>query len=157
LQPKTSRLTRNAFGQARWDDTIGYYWTRADGRALSISNTRVCQKAKRSYLGIWCVHLKEMQRGGRRWGRGWQRPPRKEERRGRGWRRCRHQWWWPRDGKLLYLSYTTDWPGVSVGHPAGALAIFCLMGSFDMVDLRFCVTFCPGDFYFLLCYTHFSF
>ncbi len=26
--------------------------------------------------------------------------------------------------KLLYLSYTTDWPGVSVGHPAGALAIF---------------------------------
>ncbi len=27
--------------------------------------------------------------------------------------------------KLLYLSYATDWPGVSVGHPAGALAIFC--------------------------------
>jgi hypothetical protein len=32
--------------------------------------SRVCQKAKRSYLGIWCVHLKEMQRGGHRWGRG---------------------------------------------------------------------------------------
>jgi hypothetical protein len=30
LQPKTLRLTRNAFGRARWDDTIGYYWTRAD-------------------------------------------------------------------------------------------------------------------------------
>ncbi len=28
-------------------------------------------------------------------------------------------------GKLLYLSYATDCPGVSVGHPAGALAIFC--------------------------------
>ncbi len=27
--------------------------------------------------------------------------------------------------KLLYLSYATDWPGVSVGHPTGALAIFC--------------------------------
>ncbi len=27
--------------------------------------------------------------------------------------------------KFLYLSYATDWPGVSVGHPAGALAIFC--------------------------------
>ena len=26
--------------------------------------------------------------------------------------------------KLLYLSYATDWPGVSVGHPAGALVIF---------------------------------
>jgi hypothetical protein len=38
LQLKTSRLTQNAFGRARWDDTIGYYWTRADGRALSISN-----------------------------------------------------------------------------------------------------------------------
>ena len=27
--------------------------------------------------------------------------------------------------KLLYLSYATDWPSVSGGHPAGALAIFC--------------------------------
>jgi hypothetical protein len=27
--------------------------------------------------------------------------------------------------KLLYLSYTTDWLGVAVGHPAGDLAIFC--------------------------------
>jgi hypothetical protein len=26
--------------------------------------------------------------------------------------------------KLLCLSYATDWPGVSVGHPAGALANF---------------------------------
>ncbi len=26
-------------------------------------------------------------------------------------------------GKLMYVSYTTDWPGVSVGHPIGALAI----------------------------------
>ena len=50
----------------------------------------------------------------------------------------------------------TDWPSVSVGHPAGALAIF-VDGFFDMVDLRFCVTFCPGEFYFPLCYTHVSF
>jgi hypothetical protein len=27
--------------------------------------------------------------------------------------------------KLLYFSYATDWLGVSVGHPAGALAILC--------------------------------
>jgi hypothetical protein len=27
--------------------------------------------------------------------------------------------------KLMYLSYATDWSGVSVGHPTGALAIFC--------------------------------
>ena len=27
--------------------------------------------------------------------------------------------------KLLYVSYATDWPGVSVGHPARAVAIFC--------------------------------
>jgi hypothetical protein len=51
--------------------------------------------------------------------------------------------------KLLYLSYATDWPAVSVGHPAGALAIF-VNGFFDMVDLRFCVTFFPGEFYFPL-------
>ena len=57
--------------------------------------------------------------------------------------------------KLLYLSYATDWPGVSVGHPAGAPAIF-VDGFFDMVDLRFCVTFCPGEFYFPMCYTHTS-
>ncbi len=29
-------------------------------------------------------------------------------------------------GKLMYVSYTTDWSGVSVGHPIGALDIFCL-------------------------------
>jgi hypothetical protein len=28
-------------------------------------------------------------------------------------------------GKLMYVSYTTDWP-ISVGHIAGALAIICL-------------------------------
>ncbi len=28
--------------------------------------------------------------------------------------------------KLMYVSYTTDQPGSSVGHPAGALAIICL-------------------------------
>ncbi len=27
--------------------------------------------------------------------------------------------------KSLYFSCATDWPGVSVGHPTGALAIFC--------------------------------
>ena len=49
--------------------------------------------------------------------------------------------------KLLYLSYTTDWPGVSVGHPAGALAIF-VDGFFWHGWLTLCVTFCPGEFYF---------
>ena len=38
MQLNTSRLTRNAFGRARWDDTIGNYWTRADGRALSFQH-----------------------------------------------------------------------------------------------------------------------
>ncbi len=33
MQPNTSRLPQNALGRARWDDTIGYYWTRGDGRA----------------------------------------------------------------------------------------------------------------------------
>jgi hypothetical protein len=28
--------------------------------------------------------------------------------------------------KLMYMSHTTDRPGVSVGHPAGALAIICV-------------------------------
>jgi hypothetical protein len=28
--------------------------------------------------------------------------------------------------KLMYVSYTTDPPGSSVGHPAGALALICL-------------------------------
>ncbi len=55
--------------------------------------------------------------------------------------------------KLLYVSYATDWPGVSVGHHTGALAIF-VVGYFDMVDLRFYVMFCPEDFYFPMCYTH---
>jgi hypothetical protein len=27
---------------------------------------------------------------------------------------------------LMYVSYTTDWSGVSAGHPVGALAIICL-------------------------------
>ncbi len=27
---------------------------------------------------------------------------------------------------LVYVSYNTDWPGCSVGHPAGALALICL-------------------------------
>jgi hypothetical protein len=26
----------------------------------------------------------------------------------------------------MYVSYTTDWPVFSLGHPAGALAIICL-------------------------------
>jgi hypothetical protein len=29
-------------------------------------------------------------------------------------------------GKFMYVSFTTDWPGVSVGRPAGALATICL-------------------------------
>ncbi len=29
-------------------------------------------------------------------------------------------------GKLMYVSYSTDWPGFSVGHPVGALSIICL-------------------------------
>ncbi len=51
--------------------------------------------------------------------------------------------------KLLYLSYTTNWPGVSVGHPAGALAIF-VDGFLSHGCLTLCVTFCPGEFYFPL-------
>jgi hypothetical protein len=43
LQPDTSRLPRNALGRARWDDTKVHYWTRGDGRALSISNSEVTQ------------------------------------------------------------------------------------------------------------------
>jgi hypothetical protein len=39
LQPNTSRLPQNALGRARWDDTKVNYWTRGDGRALSISNS----------------------------------------------------------------------------------------------------------------------
>ena len=39
MQPNTLRLPRNALGRARWDDTKVNYWTRGDGRALSISNT----------------------------------------------------------------------------------------------------------------------
>ncbi len=40
MQPNTSRLPRNAHGQARWDDTQVNYWTRGDRRALSFSNKR---------------------------------------------------------------------------------------------------------------------
>ncbi len=41
MQPNTSRLTRNALGRARWDDTIGNYWSRADGWALSFQHRRM--------------------------------------------------------------------------------------------------------------------
>jgi hypothetical protein len=35
----------------------------------------------------------------------------------------------------MYVSYiVTDWPGSSVGHPEGALALV-VFGFFDMVDL----------------------
>jgi hypothetical protein len=37
--------------------------------------------------------------------------------------------------KLMYVSYTTDWSGVSVGHPTGALAMI-VFGFSDMVDLH---------------------
>ena len=37
----------------------------------------------------------------------------------------------------MHLSYTTDWPGLSVGLPAGMLAYF-VSGFFDMVGLHLC-------------------
>ena len=33
MQLDTSRLSKNALGRARWDDTKVHYWTRGDGRA----------------------------------------------------------------------------------------------------------------------------
>jgi hypothetical protein len=57
-------------------------------------------------------------------------------------------------GKLMYVSYTTDWP-VSVGHPTGALAIICCW------VLLICLTYAygmlcqddivPGEFFLLQC------
>ncbi len=51
-------------------------------------------------------------------------------------------------GKLMYVSHTTDWPGVSVGHPVDALAIICLwvlwsyaygmLGQDDIAPGEFC-------------------
>jgi hypothetical protein len=35
--------------------------------------------------------------------------------------------------KLMYLSYTTDWPWSSVGHPAGALVKICLWVSLTLL------------------------
>jgi hypothetical protein len=35
----------------------------------------------------------------------------------------------------MYVSYTTDQPGSSVGHPEGALSLICLV-FFNMVDLH---------------------
>jgi hypothetical protein len=35
----------------------------------------------------------------------------------------------------MYKSYTTDQPGVSVGHSAGALASIIVFGFFDMVNV----------------------
>ncbi len=46
MQPNTSRLSRNTFGRARWDDTQVTYWTRGDGRALSFSNNIIWYKFK---------------------------------------------------------------------------------------------------------------
>jgi hypothetical protein len=37
----------------------------------------------------------------------------------------------------MYVSYTTDWPGVSIGHPVGALAMI-VFGFSDMVDVCLC-------------------
>ncbi len=45
MQPDTSRIPRNALGQARWDDTKVNYWTRGDGQALLISNKEGKNKA----------------------------------------------------------------------------------------------------------------
>ncbi len=54
-------------------------------------------------------------------------------------------------GKLMYVSYTTDWPGVSVGHPTGALAIICLWvyltWSTYSYDMFYQDDIAPGEFF----------
>ncbi len=57
--------------------------------------------------------------------------------------------------KLTYVSYTTDWPGSSVGHPTGALAITCpwviltwLIYAYGMLCQDDIV---PGEFLLLQC------
>jgi hypothetical protein len=41
-------------------------------------------------------------------------------------------------GNLMYVSYTTDQPGASVGHPIGALALSIVCGFFNMVESCLC-------------------
>jgi hypothetical protein len=38
----------------------------------------------------------------------------------------------------MYVSYTTDRPGASVGHSEDALALKIVFGFFDMFDLCIC-------------------
>mgnify|MGYP006207693685 CR=1 FL=1 len=45
---------------------------------------------------------------------------------------------------VVHLSYATDQPGLSVGHPAGAQAYF-VSGFYYMVGLRLCDTLGVGE------------
>jgi hypothetical protein len=57
--------------------------------------------------------------------------------------------------KLMYVSYTTDWPGSSVGHPTGALAKICLWviqhGWLTLYGMRCQDDIFPGEFWLLQC------
>ncbi len=57
--------------------------------------------------------------------------------------------------KLMYLSYTADRPGSSVGHPAGALAFFCLWvlwhGWLTLIGCVVKMTLFPGEFLLIQC------
>ncbi len=56
-------------------------------------------------------------------------------------------------GKLMYVSYTTDQPGSSVGHPAGALAIICLWvlshGWLTLYGMHCQDDIAPGEFWLI--------
>ncbi len=59
----------------------------------------------------------------------------------------------------MYMSYTTDWPGGSVGHPAGALAIICLWVLLAWLTYAYGMLcqddFAPGEFLLLQCLCQF--
>ncbi len=61
--------------------------------------------------------------------------------------------------KLMYVSYTTNQPGSSVRHPAGALAIICLWvlwpGWLMLYGMQCQDDIAPGEFLLLQCACHF--
>ncbi len=59
MQPNTSRLPRNAFGRAHWDNTQ-VYWTRGDGRALSFFQHRAAPPGEKpAEKTVWLELLKD--------------------------------------------------------------------------------------------------
>ena len=58
-------------------------------------------------------------------------------------------------GKLMYVSYTTDWSGGSVGHPTGVLAIVCLWVLLTSLTYAYGMIcqddIAPGEFLLLQC------